>query len=1002
MAVCCGLVSSTVLVLAIQAEIESSLDLQANQHAETIARYIQRTVETTSDIDTLQRLLVAFGKENNVLSITVVGGEPVRVLAGSEARWVGEPVKDLAVHQPDALLEVMRTGLEMSTHDQDFRQFNVMMPVVFPRATEAMDRAPLGAVAVRFDVSFIRAETERLSALLSILAAGMVAVLTAVVTVFLYRRILRPLRVLREFIAQRQQGQTSTRVPVAANDEIGDLTVTVNETFDMIDAQAAEVRKLAFVAERTHNAVIVTNVDNFVEWVNDGFVAMTGYTLDDMRGLRVCQRLAPKDPTVPQQIRKAVEQAGSFRTEVAFSTKSGATRWVVYEIQPIKSEGGQVAGFIGVMTDITERKINAEMLARLNTELEERVEQRTQETIRQAKAMDSTADGMLIIQDGKFIYTNPAFPALFGYALDELPHDWTQLMAEGELERVHALSITSLNNAQHWQGTARGRRKDGSTFDLDATINRMSTGEVIVACRDVSLIKQNAREIEELYNWAPCGYHSLDPDGNIVRINDTELRWLGMTAEEVLGKPFLSVVDERYHETLRASVRVVDGREEIGWIECEIMRKDGSRFPALMSATAQRTPEGALFQAHCTLVDITERKRAEVETARAARMKDQFLANMSHEFRTPLNAVLGLTEAMRKEYLGSMNPKQHDALGTIHDSGTHLLALINDILDLSKIEAGHFEMALSTIAVDDLCGGSLAMVRQAAAARNIEIVYESQLGLACVTVEPRRFKQCLMNLLSNAVKFTPQGGRVGLDVRLDRDNHRLIFAVWDTGIGISEQDQAKLFQPFFQASTGLARNYDGTGLGLSLTKRLVELHGGTLSAQSEIGKGSRFEIILPLEEVVSAPADSSRSVDSRRRSSISLVTPVPMQPVAIVIADDEWSVDAVCRYLELKGYSVMYTKNDASALEVVKRRVPALVLKEIQSPDARGVEEIRRWRSDPAMPRMTLIVMTSRPIPGARERCLAAGADEYLTKPIVLKELGNSLRAVCGPNAIAL
>lgn len=995
-----GLLSSLVLILTIQSEVEQSLDLQANQHAETIARYIRLTIETTSDRETLQRQLVAFGKERNVLGITVVEGDPPRVAASTETQWVGQPVAGLAIHQRDALLGVMHTGLEMSTHDGEFRQFDVMMPVVFPHTAGAEDPPPFGAVAVRFDVSFIRAETDRLRAFLSIISVGIVIISTILQTAFLYRRILRPLRALREFIAQRRQGRITSPVPVVANDEIGDLTGTVNETFDTLDAQAAEVRKLAFVAERTHNAVIVADDDNFIEWVNDGFVAMTGFTLDEVRGLHACAKLRPQGADVPAKIRQAVNNAEGTSLEIAFFTKNDEKRWVVYEIQPIHDASGKVSNFVSVMADITERKLAAETLTHLNSELEERVEQRTQETIRQAKAMDTTADGMLIVGEDEYIYVNPAFCALFGYTREELPHDWTLLVEEGEAMRLHRAVMNALMTVRHWEGTARARHKDGSIFDLDVRINRTTSGEVIVACRDITLIRQNAREIEELYNSAPCGYHALDPDGNVVRINDTELRWLGLSAEEILGKPFLSVVDPRYHDTLRASVRIVDGREEIGWTECEIIRKDGTRFPALMSAAAKRLPEGKLFQAHCTLVDITERKRAEEETAQAARMKDQFLANMSHEFRTPLNAVLGLTEAMRNEFLGPMNPKQHDALGTIHDSGTHLLALINDILDLSKIEAGHLELALSSISVDELCGGSLAMIRQAAAARRIEIVYESQLGLAYVTVEPRRFKQCLMNLLANAVKFTPIGGRVGLEVQLDRQNNRLIFAVWDTGIGIGDEDQKKLFQPFFQASIGLSRNYDGTGLGLSLTRRLVELHGGTLSVQSVLGKGSRFEITLPLEDIGAPVIDSSRGIDSRRRSSISLVTPVPMQPVAIVVTDDEWCAESVCRYLELKGYAVTHTKNDANVPDLIRKRTPALVLKDIPFPDLSGLEEIRRWRSEPSLPRMVIIAMAERAIAGAREQCLAAGADEFLTKPIVLKELGNTLRSVSGVHTV--
>jgi signal transduction histidine kinase len=237
---------------------------------------------------------------------------------------------------------------------------------------------------------------------------------------------------------------------------------------------------------------------------------------------------------------------------------------------------------------------------------------------------------------------------------------------------------------------------------------------------------------------------------------------------------------------------------------------------------------------------------AYAEAAQAAnRAKSEFLANMSHELRTPLNAIIGFSEVLENGQAGELTAKQKEYSGEIHASGLHLLALINDILDLSKIEAGKMTLELEPVDLSALLESSLAIVREKALCHDIAL--ELRLGpeLGAVAVDARKFKQMVYNLLANAVKFTPDGGRVLLAAQR-LSSAVFEFSVSDTGIGIAEKDLRRLFLPFEQLDGSLARKYEGTGLGLSMVKRLAELHGGTVSVSSAPGRGSRFAVRLPL------------------------------------------------------------------------------------------------------------------------------------------------------------
>ncbi|MBK8050866.1 MAG: PAS domain-containing sensor histidine kinase [Anaerolineales bacterium] len=240
-----------------------------------------------------------------------------------------------------------------------------------------------------------------------------------------------------------------------------------------------------------------------------------------------------------------------------------------------------------------------------------------------------------------------------------------------------------------------------------------------------------------------------------------------------------------------------------------------------------------------------ELQNANFELAQASRLKDEFLANVSHELRTPLTGVLGLTEALQAGVYGPVDDRKVRILRMVEEAGRHLLNLINDILDLSKIEAGQMTLDLQEITVSDLCEACIRMVHQIALQKRQKLDYQIEPAQLVAQADIRRLKQILVNLLGNAVKFTPEGGELGLRVHPDETKECIEFIVWDHGIGIAPDKQATIFHPFVQIDGGLARQYAGTGLGLALARKLTELHNGTISITSEVGVGSEFRVAIP-------------------------------------------------------------------------------------------------------------------------------------------------------------
>lgn len=400
-------------------------------------------------------------------------------------------------------------------------------------------------------------------------------------------------------------------------------------------------------------------------------------------------------------------------------------------------------------------------------------------------------------------------------------------------------------------------------------------------------------------------------------------------------------------------------------------------------------------RAEKSLYEVNERLQlTNAELARATRLKDEFLANMSHELRTPLNAVLGMAEGLQDHAFGELNDRQKRACATITRSGKHLLDLINDILDLAKIEAGKLELQIALTSVQNLCASSLSFVRQVAHKKNLQLQVLLPPTAGMIQVDERRLRQVLINLLSNAVKFTPEGGTVTLRVTILTTPRQIQFEVRDTGIGIAPENLPKLFQSFVQIDSNLNRQYPGTGLGLALVKRIVELHKGSIQVESVLDQGTCFTVRVPVQEETNPLPQQQGQLEAPQplqESGIAVIPAKATKPLILLAEDNLANIDTFSNYLSGRGYELILANNGKRAIEMAQMHHPSLILMDIQMPDVDGIEAMQQIRQISHLADVPIIALTALAMPGDRERCLAAGANEYLTKPVSLRHLANTI-----------
>jgi PAS domain S-box-containing protein len=794
---------------------------------------------------------------------------------------------------------------------------------------------------------------------------------------------------------------------------------------------------------------IATDAKGVIQIFNVGAERMLGYTAAD-----VVNKITPADISDPQEV---IARAKALSVEFGTPITPGfealvfkASRGIedIYELTYVRKDGSRFPAVVSVtaLRDAQDAIIGYLLIGTDNT-----ARKRAEEALLKAGALQSaifnSANFSSIATDAKGVIQifNVGAERMLGYTAADVVNKITpadisdpqELIARAKTLSVElGTPITPGFEALVFKAS-RGIediyeltyiRKDGSRFPAvvsvtalrdaqDAIIGYLLIGTDNTARKQIEdermKLDQRLRDqhfyTRSLLESNIDALMTTDPRGIITDVNKQMEELTGCTRDELIGAPFKNYFTDSSRAEAGINRVLMEGK--VTNYELTARARDGTLTVVSYNATTFHDRDRRLQGVFAAARDMTELKRYEqtlrqknAELEDASRMKSEFLANMSHELRTPLNAIIGFSEVLADGLLGEMTDKQRGFIGDIFSSGKHLLSLINDILDLSKVEAGKMMLDLEPVQVSGLFANSLSIIREKAAIRQVRLSMDVGKELGTVRVDARKVKQIVYNLLSNAVKFTSEHGEVTLRAaRVSRaqvgqlsgawrghsfplaDNEFAEFlkiSVTDSGIGISPDALQALFKPFSQIDSGLARKYEGTGLGLAMVKLLAELHGGTVAVESAVDKGSCFTVWLPLrprEEV--APAAAKAPVAPR-------IEALPGERTALVVEDDFKSADLIRVQLEAEGFKVVHAATAEDALVLATQQPPSLITLDIMLPNMDGWDFLGRLKQMPALKHIPVVIIS---IVADRNRGFALGAASVMQKPISRQELYEAL-----------
>lgn len=594
----------------------------------------------------------------------------------------------------------------------------------------------------------------------------------------------------RNLVAQRKNGEIfdiELYITEAISPESTIFTGIIRDISETIKIER-EMKKLITGIEQSVQSVIITNIEGEIEYVNAAFEKISGYSKSDVLGKNPrILNAGIKTKSFYKNLWQAIMEGKVWQGELINKRKNGEIYYEDAIISPIKDKDGKITHFISVKNEVTEKKI-------AEKELEEKNQQ-----LRLNAMYDRTFSQVI---------------SLFNSSRDK----------EESLNKILALLsentpflCSAFYSIDEWPGALALSAYYGVGGDLEKEI---AFGEGMIG----QVVQNGKRKIitnnEEFNLKIDLGIFSFQPAAIVIEPIIYADKIIGVLV--LLSAKSLLPADMEFIKSLA--------------IQFGISLQNLKQYEELKKLAAVLKEQRE---------DIIKKNQ---ELSRANRMKSEFLSNMSHELRTPLNAIIGFSEVLKDGITGKLNKKQKDYITDIYDSGQHLLSLINDILDLSKIEAGKMVLEATNTNIPELLKNSLTIIKEKALAHKIELSLEINDGIRFVYLDERKFKQIVFNLLSNAVKFSPDSGKVTLAAQTARENNGkkfLVISVSDTGIGISGQDTERLFRSFEQLDGSMSRKYEGTGLGLVIVKRLAELHGGSIEVKSKLNEGSTFYIRIP-------------------------------------------------------------------------------------------------------------------------------------------------------------
>ena len=734
----------------------------------------------------------------------------------------------------------------------------------------------------------------------------------------------------------------------------------------------------------------------------------------------VWRRIHPDDRAkVEQEIHRSAKTLEPYHVAYRLVLEGKGTRWVETWSLPSRLDNGDIV-FDGIMIDVTDMGRSDSL----------------QRDINFRQIFDSAPDAVFLISadgedEGRIVAANSAADRMHGYDAGNLKgKSISELDAPEAAEEVPD-RLRRLANGEFLTFEIDHVHKDGSMFPVEVNAFRIfidGRPYVLAFDRDITERKKAEAERRELQNQL-MKTQKYEAELSLA-ITQSQLQ---RVAENIPGLVYQFVL----HSDGTQSITYIGARcREFFGVDPEEMLEDADVFrqciePEDVNAVREKVAESARTLERLdleyrvavpdrgirwyneigqpqlqsngdivwdgVLLDVSDRREVELANevlAKATRTKDLFLANMSHELRTPLSAILGMTEGLKQGLYGQTTERQMKTLSVVEESGLHLLELINEILDLVKIETGKTSLKLSQINVTQLCNSCLDLVSPQARRKQIELSFNAAWNPPTLLADETRLRQILINLLGNAIKFTPEGGEVTLKVELLSDQpyslgkDTLRLTVSDNGIGIEPSHIESLFEPFKQVDSSLSRKYPGAGLGLALVKQFVTLHSGTVNVESQPGKGSRFIVDLPYLEPESLNGAKPIEIPEGTSDLHSVNKDAPGDMPLVLLAEDNDSIAmAFVPIFEASGFEVLRVVNGVEAVQSTLQHAPELILMDIQMPLMDGLEAIGQIRSHAEFVDTPIIALSGFARPEESTRCIEAGASLFVSKPCNLPEL---------------
>ncbi len=609
--------------------------------------------------------------------------------------------------------------------------------------------------------------------------------------------------------------------------------------------------------------------------------------------------------------------------------------------------------------------------------------------------------------DGNFMDINPFGLKVLGYDKQDIKKlNFYNILTKNQKEKVRrAFDEIKKSGRMLHMAEFRITGKEGRDVYVEAmshtVYNKGKPYAIQGIARDITDRKQAIIDLEKREEKWRCMVNNIPEYIYCIEYNGGEvdnvyhspkcLEITGYSQAEYRDDPFLwsRMIHRDDSHSVTEFVNKLKRAGATGSIDHRIYHKDGTVRWLSNTCTIQRDPEGNLRSQTGFILDITERKNFEEKLNRsiviadsANRAKSEFLANMSHELRTPLNGILGFCQILLMEKNGPMSEKQGKLVRSILDCGKHLLEMVNDILDLAKIEAGKIELNKKPFSIQQLLNRSLSSIKAISMEKRINIEYSITSELGWINADEVRIKQVMYNLLSNAIKFTEPGNSVGIKTAILGD--KIMITVWDEGLGIPEEYLERIFDPFEQVKREGHEKQSGTGLGLSITRKLVEMHDGSIKVESTPGRGSCFIVTLPERIDFGIQPEEKESLLTAHTHNYH-----PKKSQILVVEDNKINIDVLRDALENSSWSIDYALTGEEALEYVEVKTYDIILMDIQLPGINGIEVMKRIKGSEQdkKKKSVIIALTAYAMKGDWEKFINEGFDDYVSKPVDIESL---------------